>query len=96
MDLVEAIRGANVKAIVSGHIHRLDRIEAMGQTFICAGSVSGDKWRGHDHETPADFGVVDCSPDGQFEYYYHDYGWDAQAGRSALRRHESEAAVAAR
>lgn len=75
--LVEAVEGANVKAFLSGHIHRWDRIETMGHTFINSGSVSVDKWRGHDHGTPEGFAVVDCHPDGPFGYTYHDYGWEA-------------------
>jgi hypothetical protein len=78
MALVEACNGANVKAFLSGHIHRLDRVEAMGLTFICSGSVSGAKWRGHDHETPEGITVIDCHPDGSFEHRYHYYGWDAR------------------
>lgn len=77
MALVEAMDEGDVKAFLSGHIHRLDRIEAMGHTFICAGSVSGAKWTGHDHGTPEGFAVVDCHADGTFEYAYHDYGWTA-------------------
>jgi hypothetical protein len=80
MDLVAAIGNANVKAFFSGHIHRLDRIEAKGQTFICAGSVSGDQWRGPDVDTQEGFAIVDCRADGTFSYRYHDYGWDAQRG----------------
>lgn len=76
-DFVKATEGANVKAFFSGHIHRLDRVATAGRTFICAGSVSGNKWNGHDHETPEGLAVVDCRPDGTFEYRYHDYGWNA-------------------
>ena len=45
--------------------------------FICSGSVSGAQWRGPDHGTPEGFGVVDCRPDGNFDYRYHPYGWKA-------------------
>ncbi len=76
-DLVTATEGANVKAFFSGHIHRLDRVEAAGRTFICAGSVSASKWTGHDHETPEGITIVDCHDDGSFNYAYHDYGWEA-------------------
>jgi 3',5'-cyclic AMP phosphodiesterase CpdA len=76
-DLVKAVEGANIKAFLSGHIHRLDRVEVMGRTFICSGSVSGAKWRGHDHDTPEGITIVDCHPDGRFDYRYHDYGWNA-------------------
>ena len=78
MTLVEAIGDANVKAFFSGHIHRLDRIEVKRQTLICAGSVSGDQWRGPDVDTEEGFAVIDCRPDGSFEYEYHNYGWAAR------------------
>jgi hypothetical protein len=68
----------NVKAFFSGHIHRLDRIEAKGQTFICAGSVSSDQWRGPDVDTQEGFAIADCRADGTFSYRYDDYGWEAQ------------------
>ena len=76
--LVEAIGDANVKAFFSGHIHRLDRITAKDQHFICSGSVSGDQWRGPDVDTEEGFGVIDCRSDGTFDYRYHEYGWDAK------------------
>lgn len=79
MALIEAIGDADVKAFFSGHIHRLDRIEAKGQTFICAGSVSGDKWKGPQVDTPEGFAVVDCGVDGSYDYQYTDYGWKAAA-----------------
>lgn len=78
MALVEAIGEANVKAFFSGHIHRLDQIEVKGQRLICAGSVSGDQWRGPDVDTEEGFAIIDCRPDGSFDYRYHEYGWNAQ------------------
>ncbi len=74
MALIEAIGDANVAAIFSGHIHRLDQIEVRGQTFICAGSVSGDKWRGPDGATPRGISIVDCHEDGQLSFEYRTYG----------------------
>lgn len=79
MALVDAIGDASVRAFFSGHIHRLDRIEVKGQTFICAGSVSANQWRGPDVDTEEGFAVIDCRPDGTFDYRYHDYGWAARA-----------------
>ncbi len=76
--LIDAAKGANVRAFLSGHIHRLDRIEVNGLAMICAGSVSGAQWRGPQVETEEGYGIVDCRPDGSFDYRYHDYGWDAR------------------
>lgn len=78
MALVEAIGDANVKAFLSGHIHRLDRVQVKGQTFICSGSVSGEQWRGPDVDTEEGFAVIDCRPVGTFDYRYHEYGWEAR------------------
>lgn len=75
--LIDAIGDADVRAIFSGHIHRLDQILVKGQRLICAGSVSGDQWRGPDVDTEEGFAVVDCHADGTFDYNYHEYGWQA-------------------
>jgi len=77
IDTINAVPNANVRAFFSGHIHRLDRIEAKGLTMICAGSVSGAQWRGPQVDTEEGYGIVDCRPDGTFNYRYHDYGWNA-------------------
>lgn len=76
--LIDAIDGGNVRAFFSGHIHRLDRIEVKGLTMICAGSVSGAQWRGPQVDTEEGYGIIDCRPDGSFDYAYHDYGWKAR------------------
>lgn len=77
MALIDAIEGANVRAFFSGHIHRLDHTKAKGLTMICAGSVSGAQWRGPQVDTQEGYGIIDCRPDGSFDYRYHDYGWNA-------------------
>lgn len=69
--------GGNVKAVLSGHIHRLDRIQVAGYQFICSGAVGGAQWRGPDHGCPEGFGVIDCRPDGSIDYRYQTYGWEA-------------------
>jgi 3',5'-cyclic AMP phosphodiesterase CpdA len=81
MALIEAIGDANVKAFFSGHIHRLDQIDVKGQRLICAGSVSGDQWRGPDVDTEEGFAIIDCRADGSFDYRYHEYGWNATSQR---------------
>ena len=75
--LIEAIGNANVRAFFSGHIHRLDQIEVKRQRLICAGSVSGDQWRGPDVDTEEGFAIIDCRADDSFDYRYHEYGWNA-------------------
>lgn len=73
--ILDALRGANFKLALSGHIHRVDDISFLGHRFICSGAVSGAQWNGPDHETQPGFGIIDCMNDGTFNYQYHEYGW---------------------
>lgn len=75
--LFEAVKGANVRAFLSGHLHLVEDLRFGGHRFICAGSVSGQQWGGPRLETPEGFGVFDCRPDGSFEFAYRDHGWKA-------------------
>lgn len=77
--LVEMMHPYNVKLLASGHIHMIDRIEYLGQTFICDGAVSGNWWRGPRMEFPEGYGLFDLHPDGRFDHQYVTYGWEAVA-----------------
>lgn len=70
---------ANVKLLISGHLHLVDRCEYKGKTFICDGAVSGAWWKGPHQGFAEGYGVFDVHPDGTFEHQYVTYGWDAQA-----------------
>jgi 3',5'-cyclic-AMP phosphodiesterase len=76
-DLVGVLAAGNVRFVLSGHIHHVERIETHGQTFICGGAVAGDWWKGPLRGCPAGFGIIDCKPDGTFAYQYQDFGWKA-------------------
>jgi 3',5'-cyclic AMP phosphodiesterase CpdA len=76
--LVETARAGNVRAFVSGHLHLVERLELMGHTFICSGSVSGHQWTGPRMGTPEGFGIFDCRADGSFDFTYQAYGWKAE------------------
>jgi len=76
--LFEAVKGANVRTFISGHLHLLEDLRFNGHRFICSGSVSGHQWTGPRLQTPEGFGVFDCRPDGSFEYAYESYGWQAK------------------
>jgi len=77
-EVVEAAKLGKMRAFVSGHLHLVERLELLGQTFICSGSVSGHQWTGPRMGTPEGFGVFDCRPDGTFTYGYQSHGWTAQ------------------
>jgi 3',5'-cyclic AMP phosphodiesterase CpdA len=78
-DLVEAAKLGNMRAFVSGHLHLVERLELLGQTFICSGSASGQQWNGPRMGTPEGFGVFDCRLDGTFTFSYQSHGWNANA-----------------
>ncbi|MBA4158652.1 MAG: metallophosphoesterase [Gemmatimonadetes bacterium] len=78
-ELIEALNGGNVRAVLSGHIHLVERIDMMGQTFLCLGSVSGQQWMGprQGFRTAEGFGVIDVRPDGTYDWNYQSFGWQA-------------------
>jgi hypothetical protein len=69
--------GANVRALISGHLHILEEIVWRGRRFICSGSVSGHQWTGPRFGCPEGFGVFDCKADGTFDFAYQPHGWKA-------------------
>lgn len=75
--LFDAVRGANIRAFVSGHLHLVEDLNFSGHRLICSGSVSGHQWGGPRLGTPEGFGVFDCRPDGTLEFSYHSHDWKA-------------------
>jgi len=72
------VERGNVRLCLSGHIHKLDRVDYAGITYICDGAVSGAWWRGPENRCPEGYGLVDLYSDGSFEHRYHTYGWQAR------------------
>jgi Icc protein len=71
-------RSGNVRLLLSGHIHLVDRVDYLGMTFICDGAVCGGWWKGPNQEFSEGYGVIDVWPDGTFEHQYVTYGWQAK------------------
>lgn len=67
-----------VKLAISGHIHKLDRCEYDGVTYICDGAVCGAWWNGPGDRVAEGYGVFDLFDDGTFEHAYMPYGWTAR------------------
>lgn len=85
-DLIDVLDEGDVRAVLSGHIHVVERIDLMDHSFLCLGSVSGQQWMGPrlDMGTAEGFGVLDLSADGSFEWSYETFGWQAsEEARSA-------------
>ncbi len=68
----------SVKACLSGHMHRIDRVDFRGVSYLCNGAVSGNWWKGRHHECDEGYGVIDLFDDGTFENRYVTYGWKAE------------------
>jgi Icc protein len=69
--------GHNVRAVLAGHLHHYERVEANGIPFINSGAVCGNYWKGPVMDCPEGFGVVDLGPNGSFQFEYRPYGWRA-------------------
>ena len=76
LDLTQLFSRHNVRLALSGHTHRVDRVEYRGVTFICGGAVCGAWWREIAYRGfPACFGVVDLFPDGRFDVQFAGFEW---------------------
>ncbi len=76
LELTPLFAEHNVKLALSGHTHRVDRVEYRGVTFICGGAVCGAWWRERAYRGfPAGYGLIDLQPDGTFQYQFQEYGW---------------------
>lgn len=79
-DLTALFAKHNVKLALSGHTHRVDRVEYRGVTFICGGAVCGAWWRERAYRGfPAGYGLIDLHPNGTFDYRFEDYRWPEPA-----------------
>lgn len=75
MPLIMLLRQHNVKLCISGHAHMLDRVDFLGISFVCDGSICGRWWNGPYEEFAEGFGVFDLYADGTFAHQYHAYEW---------------------
>ncbi|MCW5767437.1 MAG: metallophosphoesterase [Phycisphaeraceae bacterium] len=67
-----------VKLALSGHMHRNERLDYRGVTYICDGAVSGNWWKGAHHECNEGYGLLDLNDDGTLGYRYTNYGWKVE------------------
>jgi 3',5'-cyclic AMP phosphodiesterase CpdA len=60
-------RNENVRLVLTGHQHQVDRCEFDRVTYLCGGAVSGSWWEGdYQHFAPA-FVNLQLRPDGSFD-----------------------------
>jgi len=69
----------DIRLVLSGHGHVVERIEIGRIAYIQGGAVSGMWWKGPVFGKPEGYGVVTCRSDGTFDWNYRDYGWKARS-----------------
>jgi 3',5'-cyclic-AMP phosphodiesterase len=67
--------GSNVKLVLAGHLHHLEQIQIDGLSFINAGAICGNWWKGAQKGCPEGFMVLDLGSDGGVAAEYRSYGW---------------------
>lgn len=71
------VRYPNVKACLSGHLHRVEHVEFKGIHFHCNGAVSAAWWRGKNDGFAEGYALVDLFADGSHHVQYVPFGWQA-------------------
>jgi len=66
----------HVKIALSGHEHRLDRVDYKGVSYLCSGAVCGNWWKGPLEGFPPGYRLLDLFHDGTFTERYVPWGWD--------------------
>jgi len=74
----EVLNDYNVKLILQGHQHIYEQIQERYRWFVTAGAVSAYWWTGPFLETKEGYLLVHVSPDGNFNWEYRAYGWNAK------------------
>lgn len=65
----------NVKLVLSGHTHLIDRCVADGVTYCCSGAVCGSWWKPSKTHCDPTYALIDLFNDGSFEYRIKPTGW---------------------
>ncbi len=68
---------ANVKLVLAGHLHHLEKIQVDGVSYINGGAICGNWWKGTQMGCPEGFTVLELYADGSFAADYQSYGWTA-------------------
>ena len=69
---------ANVKLMLAGHLHHLEKLAVDGITFLNGGAICGNWWKGAQAGCPEGFTVIDLAPDGALATSYQTFGWRAR------------------
>ncbi len=79
-DVRALLEDNNVKLVLQGHVHMIEKMEYNGIKYITSGSVCGARWRGPSRKNPEGFGLIKVKGD-EFEWEYVTFGWKANIER---------------
>ena len=68
-------KAGNVKLVLSGHTHLIDRCVADGVTYCCSGAVCGSWWKPSKTYCDPTYALIDLFNDGSFDYRIKPTGW---------------------
>jgi 3',5'-cyclic AMP phosphodiesterase CpdA len=74
----EVLNEYNVKLILQGHQHIYEQIQERYRWFVTGGAVSAYWWGGHFLETKEGYLLVHVNSNGDFNWKYMTYGWNAK------------------
>ena len=74
-EVIDALLGYNVRAVLQGHTHVNEEIEFRGLRFITSGAVCGNWWKGQRAGSAEGFSTVRLGKDGMVQHAYHTYGF---------------------
>ena len=69
---------SNLKMVLQGHTHIVEKVEYNGCAFITGGAVSGNWWKGKRLFHPEGYGLIEVA-DGKLSWSYQTYGFVADA-----------------
>ncbi len=75
-EVLAAFEGRDLRLVLQGHLHIVERAQVRGTKFVTGGAVSGAWWKGSYRGFSEGFIVVEVR-DGAIDYHYEDYGWQA-------------------
>jgi len=76
-DVIKLLSNYNVQLVLQGHLHVVEEIKYKKTTYITAGAVSANWWKGPHLGHPEGFIIVDVEGD-TFNWKYETYGWTAE------------------
>lgn len=76
--VVDLLRGYNVKVVLQGHQHIYEEIKERHMWFVTGGGISASWWGGPLMETEEGYMLIHVAEDNTFTWEYIDYGWEVK------------------